>query len=80
MISYPYGSAAAVDRPVAEAAGRLGYRVGLTMERAYNRSLLEPLLLARVDTNDAPGGKQAGAGVAPARTRYFDEAAVTVAA
>lgn len=90
MISYPYGSAAAVDRPVADAAARLGYRVGLTMERALNRSLLEPLLLARVDTNDAPGGKRPllelgdgepqSAGVTLARTRYFDEAAVTVAA
>jgi peptidoglycan/xylan/chitin deacetylase (PgdA/CDA1 family) len=79
MISYPYGSAAAVDRPVAEAAARLGYRVGLTMERALNHSLHEPLLLARVDTNDAPGGKRPLDRLAP-RTRYFDEAAVTVGA
>lgn len=90
MISYPYGSAAAVDRRVADAAERLGFRVGLTMERALNRSLREPLLLARLDTNDAPGGKRpllrleggepVGDGVPAARTRYFDEAAVSVGA
>ena len=92
IISYPYGSAAAVDRPVAEAAARLGYRVGLTMERAVNRSLAEPLLLARLDTNDAPGGSRprlrfgdegeplAEPGVTIARRRYFDETAVTVGA
>lgn len=92
MISYPYGSAAAVDRSVAVAAGRLGFRVGFTMERALNRSLLEPLLLARVDTNDAPGGRRplleirdgrpvvVGPGMALARERYFDEASVLVGA
>jgi peptidoglycan/xylan/chitin deacetylase (PgdA/CDA1 family) len=92
VISYPYGSAAAVDRPVADAAERLGFRVGFTMERALNRSLLEPLLLARVDTNDAPGGRRpllelrdgemtvVGPRMAPARERYFDEASVLVGA
>jgi peptidoglycan/xylan/chitin deacetylase (PgdA/CDA1 family) len=74
IISYPYGSAAAVDRHVAEAAARLGYRVGLTMERALNRSLREPLL--RMEH----GEPLAGPGVATARTRYFDELAVTVGA
>ena len=83
-ISYPYGSAAAVTSRVGEAAARLGFRVGFSMERALNRSLREPLLLARVDTNDAPGGKRPlldmegdepalDPSMAPARVRYFDE-------
>jgi peptidoglycan/xylan/chitin deacetylase (PgdA/CDA1 family) len=92
VISYPYGSAAAVDRPVADAAERLGFRVGFTTERALNRSMLEPLLLGRVDTNDAPGGKRPllelrdgemaviGPRMSAARERYFDEASVLVGA
>jgi peptidoglycan/xylan/chitin deacetylase (PgdA/CDA1 family) len=56
-ISYPYGSVSAVARATAEAAARAGLRIGFTMERALNQSLDHPLLLARCDTNDAPGGK-----------------------
>lgn len=84
MISYPYGSAAAVTPTVARAAQRLGFTAGFTMERALNRGLREPLLLGRVDTNDAPGGKLplldteggepvALEGMGAARSRYFEE-------
>jgi peptidoglycan/xylan/chitin deacetylase (PgdA/CDA1 family) len=55
-MSYPHGSLEAVDSAVAEAAAVAGFQVGFTMERAFNGSLEDPLLLARVDTNDAPGG------------------------
>jgi peptidoglycan/xylan/chitin deacetylase (PgdA/CDA1 family) len=55
-ISYPHGSLETVDRSVAAAAADVGFTIGFTMERALNRTLVDPLLLARVDTNDAPGG------------------------
>ena len=57
-ISYPYGGAEAVTRAVADAARQVGFGVGFTMERAFNDSLEDPLLLARIDTNDAPGGRR----------------------
>ena len=57
-VSYPYGGPSAVNRKVAATAASLGLRVGFTMERAMNRNLDDPLLLARADTNDAPGGKR----------------------
>jgi len=60
------------------------------MERALNRGLCEPLLLARLDTNDVPGGKRplldiegeeavTRTGMTAARERYFDEAQVACA-
>jgi peptidoglycan/xylan/chitin deacetylase (PgdA/CDA1 family) len=84
IFSYPYGSADAVTPANAEEAARAGFRVGFTMERALNASLREPLLLARVDANDAPGGRQplfrpegdrivVADGMAPTRRRYLDE-------
>jgi len=84
-LSYPHGSPAAVSRAVVVGAREAGFVAGFTMERAFNRTLAEPLLLARVDTNEAPGGKRPGfeldadavtplAGMTRARTRYFDEA------
>lgn len=86
VISYPYGGQTAVSHAVAEAAGSAGFRAGFTMERSVNLSLRKPLLLARVSTNDAPGGKAPlissdGAGgqlsyAAPMsahRRLYFDE-------
>ena len=87
MISYPYGSAAAVTAQVGAAAGSLGFAAGFTMERALNAGLRDPLLLARIDVNDAPGGRRpllrivdgepvAEAGMSLARTRYFDELAM----
>jgi peptidoglycan/xylan/chitin deacetylase (PgdA/CDA1 family) len=85
-ISYPHGSRAAVSPEVAAAAARAGFVVGFTMERAFNRTLEQPLLLARVDVNDAPGGSRplfeigqdepsVRAGMTPARERYLAEAA-----
>ncbi|RJQ36804.1 hypothetical protein C4552_02845 [Candidatus Parcubacteria bacterium] len=58
-ISYPYGTASQVNVAVADAARAAGMKIGFTMERAFNRSLTEPLLLARIDANDAPGGRRA---------------------
>jgi peptidoglycan/xylan/chitin deacetylase (PgdA/CDA1 family) len=55
-MSYPYGSRAACTPAVAEVARALGARVAFTMERAGNADLRTPLLLARLDGNDAPGG------------------------
>lgn len=57
-ISYPYGGPTACSPSVAAAAAAVGLRIGFTMERALNRDLSEPLLLARADTNDAPGGRR----------------------
>lgn len=54
-ISYPYGHGELLE--AARAAEFLGLKVGFTMERAFNRTLQSPLLFARIDTNDAPGGK-----------------------
>jgi len=56
-ISYPYGSALDINSDVLKACEEAGLLFGFTMERAMNRTLREPLVLARVDTNDAPGGK-----------------------
>lgn len=87
-ISYPYGSKLAVSAAVGRAAAAVGFRAGFTTERALNRSLTEPLLLARLDTNDAPGGRrplfaigaegrlELGDGIAPARSRHFEESAI----
>jgi peptidoglycan/xylan/chitin deacetylase (PgdA/CDA1 family) len=84
FISYPYGGENAVGPREEAAAGDLGFRIGFTMERALNSTLARPLLLARLDTNDALGGKHALmvaegagfaplAGLAPSRERYFEE-------
>jgi hypothetical protein len=87
IVSYPYGGTDAVDRRVAAAAAAAGHVVGLTMERSLNATLEDPLLLARIDWLDAPGGRQplldvstAGdftvvAGMSQQRTRYFTERA-----
>jgi peptidoglycan/xylan/chitin deacetylase (PgdA/CDA1 family) len=56
-ISYPYGGPTAVSESVAVAAQEAGFVAGFTMERSVNQSMAQPLLLARVATNDAPGGK-----------------------
>ena len=57
IISYPYGGVTAVSENVANAAKEAGFAAGFTMERSLNLSLIYPQLLARVSTNDAPGGK-----------------------
>lgn len=82
-VSYPYGSSDAVSPAVAALADSAGFAFGFTMERALNRSLAQPLLLARIDANDAPGGKQplfavedddvTANGISVGRTRYLDE-------
>ena len=86
IVSYPYGSVDAVDRSVAEAAAQAGLTAGFTMERAFNRSLEDPLLLARLDCVDAPGGRRplfrhddplgSDALLPSARARYLDEASL----
>jgi peptidoglycan/xylan/chitin deacetylase (PgdA/CDA1 family) len=72
--SYPHGTPSTVDVATARRLAAAGYRVAFTMERALNRSLDEPLLLGRLDANDAPGGKRPLEEIPPARTRYFEEA------
>jgi peptidoglycan/xylan/chitin deacetylase (PgdA/CDA1 family) len=57
-ISYPHGFAETVSPTVLDLAARCGLRLGFTLERSFNHSLQSPLALARVDTNDAPGGKR----------------------
>lgn len=58
-ISYPYGGPAAVSPEVAHIARDAGMRLGFTMFRGMNdeHDLRDGLMLKRVDTNDAPGGK-----------------------
>lgn len=57
-ISYSYGTPDAVTPDVAALAAALGFRIGFTMERAINRTFLDPLRMARVDANDIPEGKK----------------------
>ena len=57
-ISYPYGYEAAVSPTVFDVSKRCGLRIGFTTERSFNVTLKAPLAYARVDTNDAPGGKR----------------------
>ncbi|OLE68107.1 MAG: hypothetical protein AUG74_09980 [Bacteroidetes bacterium 13_1_20CM_4_60_6] len=52
--SYPYGTPQTVDERAARRLKATGYEVGFTSERAANTTLEEPLLLARMDTNDLP--------------------------
>lgn len=57
-VSYPYGGATAISPTVEMICVQSGLRFGFTMERAFNQTLHRPLLLARVATNDAPGGSK----------------------
>ena len=72
--SYPHGTASTVDVGTARRLAAAGFRVAFTMERALNRSLDEPLLLGRLDANDAPGGRRPLDEIPAGRTRYFEEA------
>jgi len=72
--SYPHGTASTVEVCTARRLAAAGYRVAFTMERALNRSLNEPLLLGRLDANDAPGGRRPLDEIPAGRTRYFEEA------
>jgi peptidoglycan/xylan/chitin deacetylase (PgdA/CDA1 family) len=76
-LSYPHGTASTVDVRVARRAEAAGFRAAFTMERALNRTLEEPLLLGRLDANDAPGGKRPLDEIPAARSRYFGEAVPT---
>lgn len=57
--SYPYGGKDAVNTSLAPAFGGTNIKFALTMWRGINtiENLNNPLFLHRVDTNDAPGGK-----------------------
>jgi len=57
-ISFPYGGKSDVDSSVIGVCKKIGCQIGFTMERSFNESLTEPLLFARLDTNDAIGGKK----------------------
>ena len=46
-----------VSLKVGKCAADSGHSVWFTIERAINLPFSQPLLLARLDTNDAPGGK-----------------------
>jgi peptidoglycan/xylan/chitin deacetylase (PgdA/CDA1 family) len=83
-ISYPWGHNSAISSPVFEIARRSGLRLGFTLERSFNLTLKAPLAFARVDTNDAPGGKkpiiipsdnglQLKGTMKPSRTEFFRE-------
>ena len=61
-ISYPYGSPETVPSYIAATGEQYGLKIGFTMERSFNKGLSQPFFLARINTNDAPGGK----------TPYFD--------
>lgn len=58
-ISYPYGGPKAVSNTVSKISEDLNFTYGLTMFRGINGidDFENPLMLKRVDTNDAPGGK-----------------------
>ena len=56
-ISYPYGSYEA-SVGVQKEIRKAGFKMGFSMERAVNNAIIEqPLLIARFDCNDLPGGK-----------------------
>jgi len=56
--AYPFGSKFDVTEEIVRACRENGYKIGITKERAFNTTLEEPLLLARLDTNDIMGGKR----------------------
>lgn len=56
-ISYPYGSPKDIPADIDRICESFNLKYGLTMERAFNKTLEKPFFLARMDTNDAVGGK-----------------------
>ena len=56
-ISFPYGGKMDVNSEVLFACQKNGFKLGFTMERALNSTLLNSLMFARLDTNDVLGGK-----------------------
>lgn len=55
--SYPYGNDQVLSLSIAAAVEKSGLRLGFTGERCFNKGLEHPLLLARIDSNEAPAGK-----------------------
>lgn len=57
--SYPYGSNTAVNEHTSAYLSKTGVRFAFTMRRGINNNtnMKHPFLLNRMDTNDAPGGK-----------------------
>ena len=53
-ISYPLGNPGSVGIREGKKSKQLGYKIGFTMEREWNNSLNNPLMLARIDCNDLP--------------------------
>ncbi len=60
-ISYPYGSPNSVDQKTTDICKKLGLKFGVTMFRGINdlSKSFDSFLLKRIDTNDAPLGKNA---------------------
>ncbi|MCM0083484.1 polysaccharide deacetylase family protein [Geomonas sp. Red32] len=59
-ISYPFGYRQSVSPRVAELAGEYSMKFGFTMESCFNWDVsLQPLLLGRINNNEAPGHRQA---------------------
>jgi len=56
-ISYPYGGPNDILPEIYRICQPLGLKYGFTMRRDFNRTLKNPFLLARMDTNDVLGGK-----------------------
>ena len=56
-ISYPYGGFNDIPPQIYRICQSLGLKYGFTMRRDFNRTLKNPFLLARMDTNDVLGGK-----------------------
>lgn len=57
--AYPYGSKVAVNESLISIFSATHIKFAFTMWRGMNTSVagIQPLLLKRIDTNDAPGGK-----------------------
>jgi len=56
-VSYPYGNAEVIPASIPNIGESLGFQLGFTMERSFNKALSHPLLLSRLDTNDVIGGR-----------------------
>lgn len=57
LVSYPYGTKAAVSENVVRIAKKCGYNYGFTTDRGNNDEFQDPLALNRYDCNDLIGGK-----------------------
>lgn len=59
-ISYPYGYRDSVSPQIADLARESSLKFGFTMEMCFNHDLsIQPLLLGRINNNEAPGHPQA---------------------